>query len=321
MAISTSVISDPTIRDLSDSLRQRDHLIGVEVSPAIIRAGVFSPALHLVGKTKFSTKVERGPEAVIERIAKCIRYAADECDLPLDRIAAIGVGVPGRLDESAGLVAELPELAWEDVPLGVELEKRLSLPVFIGQAFNFGTLGIFSQEAKCGPRSFIALFLGPVIGGGVLRDGQFENLNGLADGGLTFEAPERNIFTSLQHSEFHDFRSRDFRKALRRGNDAVRQFVQQIATESGRIAAQLAMRYSPETIAFGGGMLDEMKNEIMRIAEESFRKTMNLREANMPAFLPSTLGDLAAVTGAATWAAQRNSVKPVIDSYAAMEDR
>ena len=321
MAISAPVISDATIQDLSNSLQQRNHFIGVEVSPAIIRAGVFSPALHLVGKTKFSTKVERGPEAVIERIAKCIRYVADECDLPLDRVAAVGVGVPGRVNESADLVAEVPELAWEDVPLGVELEKRLALPVCIGQAFNFGTLGIFSQEAKRGPRSFIALFLGPVIGGGVIRDGQLENLNGLADGGLTFEAPERNIFTSLQPSEFRDFRSRDFRKALRRGNDAVRQFVQQIAMESGRIAAQLAMRYSPETVAFGGGMLDEMKSEIMRIAEESFRNTMRFREAKMPVFLASTLGDLAVVTGAATWAAQRHSVKPVIDSYAAMEDR
>jgi len=63
--------------------RRRDHFVGVELGPAIIRAGVFSESLKLIGKTKFSTKLERGPMSVIERVAKCIHYAADECDLPV----------------------------------------------------------------------------------------------------------------------------------------------------------------------------------------------------------------------------------------------
>src|SRR5258705_9966801 len=79
------------VREVIDDPRRRDHFVGVEVGPAIIRAGVFSESFRLVGKTKFSTKLERGPMSVIERVPRCIHYAAAERDLPLYRIQSVGV--------------------------------------------------------------------------------------------------------------------------------------------------------------------------------------------------------------------------------------
>jgi glucokinase len=294
------------VQEVTAGPRRREHFVGVEIGPAIIRAGVYSESLRLVGKTKFSTKLERGPKAVIERVAKCILYAADECDLPLDRIQSIGVGVPGSVGSDTGLVELSPELGWKAVPLACELERRLSLPVFSANIHNLGTLGIYHHEARSAAGRFAALFLGPQIGGGLILDGELSDLSGLPVRPPLFEAPELNVFSTLPQAEFRHFRSRDFRKAIRKGNQAAVEFIREIATRTGQIAAQLVEQFAPEVIALGGGVLDEMKEEILRITETTARQQLG-DEASV-VFLPSLLGDLAGITGAAVWAAQRGTM-------------
>lgn len=294
------------VREAFADPQRRDHFVGVEVGPSIIRAGVFSESLRLLGKTKFSTKLERGSKSVIERVAKCILYAADECDLQLDRIQSVGVGVPGSVESDTGLVELAPDLGWKGVPLASELERRLLLPAFTANIYNLGTLGIYHHEAKAAPGRFAALFLGPQIGGGLILDGEVHDLSGLPVRPPLFEAPALNVFSTLPQAEFRHFRSRDFRKAIRKGNQAAVEFIREIATRTGQIAAQLVEQFAPEVIALGGGVLDEMKEEILRITETSARHQLGDEARVM--ILPSLLGDLAGITGAAVWAAQRGTM-------------
>jgi len=286
----------PTVR------LRREHFVGVEVGRAIIRAGVFSESLRLIGKTKFSTKIERGPVSVIERIAKCVQYAADECDLSMDRIQSVGVGVPGSIEQDTGRVKLAPDLAWEGVALRCELEQSLSLPVLIGNLHNWGALGIYHQEAKTAPARFAALFPGPQIGGGLILDGELYDLSRLPARPPLLEAPALNIFCTMPRLEFRHFRSRDFRKALRKGDQAAAGFVREIAERTGQIAAQLVEHFEVEMIILGGGLLDEMRDEILQITETTARARLR-SDANI-AFLPSLMGDLAGITGAAVCAAQ-----------------
>lgn len=300
-------------REMIAGPRRRDHFVGVEVGPAIIRAGVFTESFRLVGKTKFSTKIERGSRSVIERVAKCILYAADECDLPMDRIQSLGVGVPGSVEGDTGLVKLAPDLGWNDaLPLGCELERRLSLPVFIGNVHNLGTLGIYHQEAKAAPGRFAALFVGPQICGGLILDGEVQELPLLQGHPPLCEAPALNVFSTLPHAAFRHFRGRDFRKAIRKGNQAAVEFIREIATRTGQIAAQLVGQFAPEVIALGGSVLDEMREEILRITESTARAQLQ-GEANL-IFLPSSLGDLAGLTGAAVWAARKGTRRTEIPS-------
>jgi glucokinase len=279
----------------------RDHFVGVDIGPAIIRAGVFSSSLRLVGKTKFSTKVERGATSVIERVAKCVAYAADECDLPMERIQSVGVGSPGQVNAVTGLVEQAPDLGWGRVPLGCELERRLALPVFAANIHRLGSLGIYHQEAKAAPERFAALFIGPQITGGLIVRGEMVDLAETSSG-HPLEAPAGNVFATLGQAEFRHYRSRDFRKALRKGNQVVTAFIREMAVRCGQIAAELALEFSPAVIAVGGGVLDEMREEILRITEATART--QLKGAVNFTLLPSMLGDLAGMTGAAVHAAQ-----------------
>ncbi len=295
-----------TLKELVPSGRKPDHFVGVEVGPAIIRAGVFSESLRLIGKTKFSTKLERGPQAVIDRVAKCVHYAADECDLPMDRIQAVGVGLPGSVDAESGRVDMAPDLGWESILLADELRARLAIPSFADNVHRLGTLGIYLHEAKGSPARFAALFLGPQIGGGLIIDGEPFDFSKSPVHPQLLEAPAFNVFSTLPRAEFRHFRSRDFRTALRRGNQAAAGFLREIATRTGQIAAQLITQFAPEIIVLGGGVIDEMKEEIMRIAEATAREELGIA-ADSTTFLPSLLGDLAGITGAASWAARHGA--------------
>jgi predicted NBD/HSP70 family sugar kinase len=62
------------------------------------------------------------------------------------------------------------------------------------------------------------------------------------------------------------------------------------------------MRFSPEVIAFGGGVMDEFGDEIMATACESAKVKLGCELSDRTLLVASALGDLAGITGAAIWA-------------------
>jgi predicted NBD/HSP70 family sugar kinase len=285
------------------------YYVGVEAGPVLIRAGVFSSTGALIGKTKFSTKIERGAAGVIPRIEKCIRYAVDECDLGMDEIVAIGTGIPGLVCEESGLVTKAPQLAWQDIMLRQQLEDALARPVAVANSHNLGAFGVYAQEWNSRPGTFAAIFLGPLITGGLIVRGKWQNLEGRVSGEIFGAMPELNLLATIDRPEFEHFRSRDFRKALRRGNEAVRGFALEIASKAGEVAAMLIKGTAPEMIAIGGGMLDEMKEDLLRLVRESAAKELNAPWPEATPLVASGLGDLAAITGAGLWAATLHAVQ------------
>ena len=137
-----------------------------------ILAGVFTTSLECVGRTKMSTKAERGPVAVIERIARCVQDAVDECDLELKQVRGVGIGAPGAVDPENGRVIFAGNLGWKDIaaeegagkaagPAGVSAKRR-----------NLCALGVHEVELEGKPRNMVGIFLGTGIGAGLILDGK-----------------------------------------------------------------------------------------------------------------------------------------------------
>src|SRR4029077_2993144 len=108
--------------------------------------------LQSLGRARISTKAERRPDEVIRRIARCVREAADACDVALSQIRAVGIGAPGAVNAESGRVIFAPNLGWEDVPLKKALEKELEISVFVDNDCNVSTLGIYEVELQSKPR-------------------------------------------------------------------------------------------------------------------------------------------------------------------------
>ena len=217
-----------------DAVADRPYLVGVEIGPIVIRAGVFTADFHPVGKTKVSTKKERGPAEVIQRIARCVEYALDECDLALEDVRALGVGVPGQAAAATGTALSAESLGWRDVPLRGALEKLLRVPVFVENHFRLSALGPYAREIHANPRRFAALFLGPEIGGALMDDGELAELPAPHSAGQIHQdagpGPD-GVFAVMPHEEFRHARIRDLRKAVRKGNPAVVEFARALARQ------------------------------------------------------------------------------------------
>jgi glucokinase len=158
---------------MADNSTKAEYVVGVDLGGTKILAGAFKNSLEPVGTAKVSTKSQRGVEAVIERIERCVRDAVDEADLSLKQVAGIGIGAPGAVDFGAGTVIFAPNLeGWKEVPLKKELEKHLGVPVFVENDCNISVLGVHVAELKAKPRNVIGIFVGTGIGGGLILNGE-----------------------------------------------------------------------------------------------------------------------------------------------------
>lgn len=316
-----------------------EYLVGVDLGGTKILAGVFQTSLSNVGEAKLSTKPQRGPEAVIKRIVRCICDAVDEADLNLKQVRGVGIGAPGAVEGETGNVIFAPNLEWHDIPLKRLLEEELEIPVFVGNDCTVAMQGVYVAELKSGPQNVVGIFLGTGIGGGLILNGKpyhgsrhtageighmilevdgpkcgcgnrgcFEALasrtamfqrmkSALNDG-------QKTLLTEILGDDLKDLRSGDLRKAVRRGDKLAKSIVKEAAEYTGIAVANLMNTFNPDMIVLGGGVIEALADEMMPIIIEKARDCAMSGTADHVKIVASSLGDKAAMTGAAVLARQ-----------------
>ncbi len=322
---------------MADSNTKRDHYVGVDLGGTKILAGVFDSQLKCLGKVKMSTKPERGPSGVIERVARCVQEAVDECDLRTENVRAVGIGAPGAIDPEQGRMIFAPNLKWEDVPLRKDLEKHLDLPIFVENDCNVCTLGVFETELDRKPRSLVGIFLGTGIGGGLMIDGKlFSGFNHTAGeiGHMVIEVNgpkcgcgnkgcfealasrtalfrkireavkdgQKTVLTDMLGPELVDLRSGDLRKAIRRGDKLVEKIVEEAAEYTGIAVANIINFFNPEVVVLGGGVMEQLADEMMAVVVETAHDYALPGTSKGIEIIATKLGDDAGITGAAVLA-------------------
>ena len=325
---------------MAESTGKPEHLIGVDLGGTKILAGVFNRELKCLGRAKISTKPQRGSEEVIERIARCVKDAVDECDMDFKQIKAIGVGAPGAVDPESGRVIFAPNLAWEDVPLKKLLEKELELPVFVENDCHVCTLGIHDVELSRKPRHMIGIFLGTGIGGGLIFDGKLYsgfNQTGGEVGHMVLEVTgpkcscgnrgcfealasrasifrkiqtavkdgEKTVLTEMLGEGLENLRSGDLRKAIKRGDKFVERVIEDAAEYTGIAVANLINICNPEVVVLGGGLIEALADEMMAIIIETAKDYAMPGTFKGTEIFASKLADDAGIFGSAVLARMR----------------
>ena len=112
------------------------------------------------------------PELVVERIAAVVETALREGGATPDDVAAMGVGVPGRVDPAAGSVTLAVNLGWHDLPLGRTLEERLGVRTILENDVRAAALGLHRRRVFGNVESLAFLAIGTGISSGVVLDGK-----------------------------------------------------------------------------------------------------------------------------------------------------
>ena len=99
----------------------------------------------------------------------------------MDRVAAIGVGVPGRVDPATGTVTLAVNLGWSNLELGRRLEQRLGRPCVLENDVRAAALGLHRRRVVGDVDDLAYVAVGTGVSAGVILGGQLHRgVRGLA---------------------------------------------------------------------------------------------------------------------------------------------
>jgi glucokinase len=323
---------------MSKSKSNGKPVVGVDLGGTKILAAVVNKEGKLLSRAKKSTKADKDPDQVLDRICLVIREAVEEADLTINDIAAIGAGSPGPLDPETGIIIVAPNLGWKNVDLKGKLEGEFKLPTFIDNDVNVGTLGEHRLGAGKGVANLIGIFVGTGIGGGIIIDNKlYTGFNKTAGevGHIILQPKDgpkcgcgnigcmealasrtaidrmireqldngkKSVITSLLKDKNARIKSGVLRDAMEHDDKVVSKALKKATYYLGVGVAGLINLLSPEMIILGGGVVEAMPDFFTSEVEKVAVKHSFPNASKNVRFVPARLGDDAGVLGAAVMA-------------------
>ena len=136
-----------------------------------IIVGLVNGEGRVLARRVFPTASGRGPDQVMADIIGQLKNLAAAA--PEGRPDGLAIGVPGWIDQHAGVLLKTPNMpGWDNVPVVEILSRALGLPVFLENDSNLYALGEWHGGAGRGLRHLLTLTLGTGVGGGLIIDGR-----------------------------------------------------------------------------------------------------------------------------------------------------
>jgi glucokinase len=146
----------------------RYHAV-VDLGGTRVRAALVDSSMQLLNRVEENTNHERGPEGVVDQIARMITSCRRGID---DQPVSLVIATPGPSKPAIGMVCSPPNLpGWGDVPLKAMLEAAIGIPTRIVNDASVAAVGEFHFGSGRGFRNLVYLTISTGIGGGVVIEG------------------------------------------------------------------------------------------------------------------------------------------------------
>ena len=314
-------------------------VIAIDLGGTKALAAVVDAEGRILGREKVSSRDTRDEHELLDRMADAARVAAATAGVALDTVGAVGVGVPGPVDQVNGVVRVAPNLKWIDVPVGPALHERLDRPVVVDNDVNAAALAEHHLGAGKGLPSLLGIFIGTGIGGGVVVDGDllrgshqaaaeighmivkaggarcacgrrgcFEALSSrtsmMRDAARQVDTGRSSLLVKLTKGQVQKATSGNVRKAYQRGDKLTRRIVHRAARYAGIGVGSAVNLLDPAIVVLGGGVVESLGDAyVQRVARVARRYIIDETAKAVPV-VAAELGDDAGVLGAALLARQ-----------------
>ncbi|WP_229400998.1 ROK family protein [Micromonospora okii] len=140
-----------------------DVVVAVDVGGTGMKCALVRPDGTVVRTERHPTGAERGPDAVVESILDIAAGLAGKARADGLNPVALGIAVPGVVDQAAGVAVWSANIGFRDVPLRDLAVARLGLPTALGHDVRVGGLA----EARLGAGRGTGHVLFVAIGTGI----------------------------------------------------------------------------------------------------------------------------------------------------------
>jgi glucokinase-like ROK family protein len=275
----------PIILEINPS---RGHVVGIDMGASHLSIIVTDFAAQVIDEVEVPFNIADGPEACLKQANTLLEELLKKNELEINRLSAIGIGVPGPIASEAGTVFAPPIMpGWDGYPIQASLEEKWNLPVSLNNDAELGALGEWAYGAGRGEDFLAYIKVGTGVGSGILLNGQIyrgatgsageighltieENgplctcgnagcLEALAGGrAIALQAREairkgqRTLLSSMGPVEA--ITARDVASAARRGDLVAQQIISRAGSYLGIAIAGMVNLFNPRMLVVGGGV-------------------------------------------------------------------
>ena len=300
-------------------------LAGLVALDGTVQSRVWLSSRDLVGR----------PAELLDRLADGAHQAARAGGLDERQVSALGICVPGPLDQTRRVVSLAPNLGWRELPVRAELERRLpSVPVFLENDVRAAALAEQALGAGRGCESLLAVFIGSGVGGGYVVNGRlYHGAHGGAGeiGHLVVRAAgprcgcgragcleamsardavgryvmqavargQKTVLTEMLHGNLRAFTSRDLAAAVAQNDAVALRAARRSARYAGLAIGGVVNLLDPATVVLGGGIVEAVGQPYIDWATDEARRQIISSSAKDVPLVASVLGDDAGLLGAA----------------------
>ncbi len=326
---------------------RRSSLLGIPPSAGLVAAvdiGATSVdvALTTLGSGLISHRgepadVREGPLAILDRVKDLLSELLDEQAASAGDVIAVGVGVPGPVEQASGLLTVPPIMpGWDRFPIRDAFAGEYAAPVFVDNDVNVMALGEHWGGVAKGVDDVIFVKIGTGIGSGIVVGGllhrgaqgcagDFGHICVDPDGPLCTcgnrgcleaisaapaivlqaercarEGESPPLMALLQ--EKGELSMRDVGEAARRGDYCALTIIRRSGRLIGETLASAVNVLNPSMIVIGGGVSRVGHALLAEVRSAVYQRSLPLATRNLPIVM-SELGDGAGVIGASVMAA------------------
>jgi len=145
--------------------------IGVDLGGTNIAVGLVDKEGKIIASSSVPTLKERDWKEIVKDMAELALSVVKESGYKISDFKAVGIGCPGTVDNSRGMVVYSNNIVMSNANVAEEFRKYIDLPVNLENDANAAAYG---EYCTCGEGidSFVFITLGTGVGGGIILDGK-----------------------------------------------------------------------------------------------------------------------------------------------------
>lgn len=310
------------------------YVVGVDLGTLNTIAVVVDLEGKIRERIEHPTNGKRSKNEVIQRLKAVIHEVITASNINIQKIAGIGLAVPGLVDSKKGIMLITPNFSWRDTPIGEILKKEFHTPIFIDNNNNAMALSEAEFGIARGIRNFICVNVGIGIGSGIVINGELyrgetECTGEIGHTTVDYNGPkcscgnngclevmaaapaiarravkaikegEKTLITELVNSDLDQISAAMVAEAANKGDKLARGIIEKTGEYLGTGIANVINLFNPQMVIIGGGVA-----QAGNLIFNPLKKTMKKRAFPVPAkvvkIVASSLGRDCTVIGAAT---------------------